>query len=92
MRADGTIEQISEPYSSFGYAVSDAIDHGFRPKTVAWAVISGGRYTHFKAGEGPIAIPDDRDSVTPARTATREAPKSDGLASEPAESKAEHEQ
>lgn len=84
MSADGTIEQISEPHSSFGHLVSDAIYHGFRPKTVAWVVISGGRQTHYKAGERPIGISDDRDPVAPVRAATRETPGGDGLASEPA--------
>ena len=92
MRADGTIEQISESQSSFGHAVSDAIDHGFRPKTVAWAVISGGRYTHFKAGEQPIGIPDDRDPIAPAHAATPETPNGDRLVGEPEKSKGAHTQ
>ena len=65
MHADGAIHHTSEPQSSFGHAVADAIAHGFRPKTEPWVVISAGRYTHFRPGERPINIPDDRDPATP---------------------------
>jgi len=65
MHVDGTIHHTSEPQSSFGHAVADAIAHGFRPKTEPWVVIAAGRYTHFRPGERPINIPDDRDPAAP---------------------------
>lgn len=46
--ADGKIIASSSLQRDYGQAVSDAIDHGFRPQEQRWEIISHGQVTGYK--------------------------------------------
>ena len=59
--ADGAIARTSEPHSSFGRAIRDAMANGFSPSSEHWVIKSNGWVTHFTPGSAPLTIsPDDR--------------------------------
>ena len=56
LSGDGTIEQQSSEFESYGIAVRDAIVNGFRPVRDHWAIETTVTVTHFQQGTDSVVI------------------------------------
>jgi hypothetical protein len=62
VKGDGTIESQSQPFSTYGQAVSEAIKNGFQPRLQHWVVATRHTITHFRPGQAPMTVPvSDKD-------------------------------
>ena len=70
---DGTIENQSQRFKTYGAAVGDAIRNGFKPSQQHWIVVTQRTATHFRPGEPHVVVPvtaegaAGRDAVIPPR-------------------------
>ena len=71
LKFDGSIALTSSRLSDFGAAVSDALNHGFRPQEHHWMVQNNNWTTHFHPGATPILVPPDSQAVKPTNGSTR---------------------
>ena len=72
LNGDGTIDQQSSEFDSYGAAVRDALGNGFRPSRDHWAVETTVAVTHFERGaESVIILKGDRDPLIAPRATLR---------------------
>ena len=89
LNGDGTIEQQSAEFESYGAAVQDALGNGFRPSRDHWAVETTVAVTHFQRGaESVIILKGDRDPLIAAPASPRVRRRSERQARLPAFEKA----
>jgi hypothetical protein len=73
--ASSALETVSEEFSDYGLAVSDALRHGFKPKRHHWSVVTPNATTHYLPSGDPVAVPNAAEpgSLSPpaARTVER---------------------
>jgi hypothetical protein len=83
--ADGSLENQSPPFSTYGLAVSDALKRGFQPRQQHWIVMTRHTVTHFRPGQPPLSVPLSEEKSPPLyrarmpmpqRTASRESSES----------------
>lgn len=61
----------SEPFDSYGAALSDAIKHGFDPNVHHWVNVDKHFTFHFRPGEKPFTVPHEARPYTgPRRRST----------------------
>src|SRR5262245_38451701 len=64
LHGDGTIDQQSNEFDSYGEAVRDAIVHGFQPARDHWAIETTLTVTHFERGtESIVVLKGDREPL-----------------------------
>ena len=71
--ADGTVENHSSPFDTYGMAVSDALKRGFQPRQQHWIVATRHTITHFNPGQPPLSVPvsDEKSSYRTRNPKTR---------------------
>jgi len=76
LKVDGSIEQQSREFPSYGAAVHDAIINGFRPTEDHWAIESTHLITHFERGQTEVVITkNDNTTLVPPRGRASLTPK-----------------
>lgn len=72
LSGDGTIDQQSGEFESYGMAVRDAINRGFQPSRDHWAIETTVTVTHFHHGSDSVVIlKGDRHPLIQAPAALR---------------------
>src|SRR5688572_7662805 len=56
--ASSALETLSEEFSDYGLAVSDALRHGFKPKRHPWSVVTPRATTHYAPSGDPVVVPN----------------------------------
>ena len=85
LNGDGTIDQQSAEFDSYGAAVRDALGNGFRPSRDHWAVETTIAVTHFQRGaESVIVLKGDRDPLIAPPATLRVRPRPERQARLPA--------
>ena len=75
LRADGTIVSASgKDFGDYAFAVTDAINHGFRPRKDYWLIDTDLGTTHFRHGEMPVFISRKDGDAAPRPDNPQRAP------------------
>jgi hypothetical protein len=73
LRVDGSIEQQSAEFASYGAAVRDAIINGFRPTQDHWVIESTHAVVHYEHGQHSVVVAKlgEKSRLVPPRQASR---------------------